>query len=265
MRINSNNLALDYSDNGSGIPLFLIHGYPLSRALWEPQVTGLADAARVLALDLRGHGGSDPVPGPYSMSVLADDCRGFLDVLGITRPVVLGGLSMGGYVVFEFYRKYPQRIAGLILAATRAGADSPEAKANRDKAATTAREKGVGATVETMLPKMLSPKSYQTRPELVTRVRKMMASTSLTGVVGDLAALRDRMDSTALLAQIDKPTLILHGADDQLIPPAEAQAMGATIPNARLHILPEAGHLLNLEQPKAFNEAVRRFLLSLAA
>jgi 3-oxoadipate enol-lactonase len=93
----------------------------------------------------------------------------------------------------------------------------------------------------------------------------MMASTSLTGVVGDLAALRDRMDSTALLAQIDKPTLILHGADDQLIPPAEAQAMGATIPNARLHILPEAGHLLNLEQPKAFNEAVRRFLLSLAA
>ena len=124
MRINLNNLAIDYSDNGSGIPLFLIHGYPLSRALWEPQTAGLADVARVLALDLRGHGGSDPGPGPYSMSVLADDCRGFLDALGIARPVVLGGLSMGGYVAFEFYRKYPQRIAGLILAATRAGADS---------------------------------------------------------------------------------------------------------------------------------------------
>ena len=199
------------------------------------------------------------------MSLLADDCRGFLDTLGITRPVVLGGLSMGGYVVFEFYRKYPQRIAGLILAATRAGADSPEVKANRDKAATTAREKGVGAIVETMLPKMLSQKSYQTQPELVMRVRKMMASTSLAGVVGDLAAMRDRADSTALLAQIDKPTLILHGADDQLIPPAEAQAMSATIPNARLHILPDAGHLLNMEQPEAFNKAVRSFLLSVAA
>jgi 3-oxoadipate enol-lactonase len=199
------------------------------------------------------------------MSVLADDCRGFLDALGVTQPVVLGGLSMGGYVVFEFYRKYPQRIAGLILAATRAGEDSPEAKVNRDKAATTAREKGVGAIVETMLPKMLSPKSYQSQPELVTRVRKMMASTSLAVVVGDLAAMRDRTDSTALMAQIDKPTLILHGADDQLIPSAEAQVMSATIPNARLHVLPEAGHLLNMEEPEAFNEAVRSFLFSVAA
>jgi pimeloyl-ACP methyl ester carboxylesterase len=263
MRINSNNLAVDYSDNGSGIPLFLIHGYPLSRALWEPQITGLADVARVLALDLRGHGGSDVGPESYSMSVLADDCRRLLDTLGIAQPVVLGGLSMGGYIVFEFYRKYPQRIAGLILAATRAGADSPEAKANRDKAATTAREKGVGAIVETMLPKILSQKSFQTRPELVTRVREMMASTSLAAVLGDLAAMRDRVDSTAMLAQIDKPTLILHGADDQLIPPAEAQAAGATIPDARLQILPDAGHLLNLEQPEAFNEAVRGFLSSI--
>jgi 3-oxoadipate enol-lactonase len=263
MRINSNNLAIDYSDNGSGIPLLLIHGYPLSRALWEPQVTGLADVARVLALDLRGHGGSDVGPESYSMSVLADDCRRLLDTLGIAQPVVLGGLSMGGYVVFEFYRKYPQRIAGLILAATRAGADSPEAKANRDTAATTAREKGVGAIVETMLPKILSQKSFQTRPKLVTRVRKLMASTPLAAVLGDLAAMRDRADSTAILAQIDKPTLILHGADDQLIPPAEAQATGAAIPNARLQILPEAGHLLNLEQPEAFNEAVRGFLSSI--
>jgi len=195
------------------------------------------------------------------MSVLADDCRGFLDALGITRPVVVGGLSMGGYVVFEFYRKYPQRVAGLILVATRAGADSPEAKANRDKAAATATEKGVGPIVETMLPKMLSPKSLQTQPELVARVRKMMASTSLAATVGDLTAMRDRADSTAMLAQIDKPTLILHGADDQLIPPAEAQAAGAAIPGAWLEILPDAGHLLNLEQPEAFNEAVRRVFI----
>jgi 3-oxoadipate enol-lactonase len=235
----------------------------LSRALWEPQITGLGDVARVLAPDLRGHGGSDPGPGSYSMSVLADDCRGLLDTLGITRPVVLGGLSMGGYIVLEFYRKYPQRIAGLILAATRAGADSPEVKANRDRAAATAREKGVGAIVETMLPKILSQKSSQTRPELVARVRTMMASTSLAAVVGDLTAMRDRADSTAMLLQIDKPTLILHGADDQLIPPAEAQAAGAAIPNAQLQILPDAGHLLNLEQPEAFNEAVRGFLMSI--
>jgi len=143
------------------------------------------------------------------------------------------------------------------------GADSPEGKANRDKAMALAKEKGVSAVVESMLPKMLSPKTYPSRPELVARVKAMMESTSLDGVLGDLAGLRDRPDSTPTLATIDRPTLILHGADDQLIPVSEAEAMHAGIKGSQLKILPDAGHLLNMEQPEAFNEAVRQFVWSL--
>ena len=263
MRIKVRDFYMDHEDLGTRLPVLFIHGYPLNRTIWDAQVNELSDIARTLAPDLRGHGGSDPVPGPYSMDLLADDLREFLDAVRVTQPVVLCGLSMGGYVTFAFYRKYPERVAALILTATRAGADSAEGKANRDKAMATAKEQGVSAIVEAMLPKMLSPKTYQAKPELVSRVKAIMESTSLEGVLGDLAGLRDRPDSTSTLAQIDRPTLILHGADDQLIPPSEAETMRAAITGSQLSILPEAGHLLNMEQPEAFNEAIREFIWSL--
>ena len=263
MRIKIRDITMEHEDLGTRTPLLFIHGYPLNRHLWDEQVSELSDIARVLAPDLRGHGGSDAVPGSYSMDLHAEDCQAFLDALRVAQPVVLCGLSMGGYVAFAFYRKYPERVAGLLLAATRAGADSPEGKANRDKAMALAKEKGVSAVVESMLPKMLSPKTYQARPELVARVKAMMESTSPDGVLGDLAGLRDRPDSTPTLATIDRPTLILHGADDQLIPVSEAEAMHAGIKGSQLKILPDAGHLLNMEQPEAFNEAMRKFVWSL--
>ena len=263
MRIKLNAFSMEHEDLGTRTPLLLVHGYPLNRGIWDAQVNELSDIARTLAPDLRGHGGSDPVPGPYTMDLLADDLREFLDAVRVTQPIVLCGLSMGGYVTFAFYRKYPERVAALILTSTRAGADSPEGKAGRDKAAATAQEKGVGAIAEAMLPKMLAPKTYSANPDLVARIKAIMESTPLDGVLGDLAGLRDRPDSTPTLAQIDKPTLILHGADDQLIPPSEAEVMHAGIKRSQLKILPEAGHLLNMEQPEAFNEAVRDFVWSL--
>ncbi len=258
-----NDVSMAYEDRGSGPPLLFIHGYPLSRALWEGQVNGLSDAARVLAPDLRGHGDSQTTSGTYSMELLADDCLRFLDVLHVSQPVVVCGLSMGGYVTFAFYRKYKDRVAGLILAATKAGADSLEGQANRDKAAATAREKGVSAIADSMLPKMLAAKTYEAKPDLVATVRRMMETTSLDGVVGDLMGMKERPDSTPLLAEIDKPTLILHGADDQLIPPKEGEAMHAAIKNSRLQLIPGAGHLLNMEQPELFNKAVREFVEAL--
>jgi pimeloyl-ACP methyl ester carboxylesterase len=197
------------------------------------------------------------------MDLLADDCKGLLVALGVTSPVVLCGLSMGGYVTFAFYRKYPERVAGLILAATRSGEDSPEGKANRDKAADMARKGGASAIAESMLPKMLSPKSYVDRPELVHRVWEIMERTSLDGILGDLMGMKSRPDSTPGLKNIEKLTLILHGSDDQLIPPSEAMSMRGAIPGARLKLLPDAGHLLNMEQPQLFNEAVREFIREL--
>lgn len=260
MHIEANGVTLAYSQAGNGRPLLLVHGYPLSREIFEAQVAGLAGPARVITVDLRGHGDSQAVPGPYSVDLLADDLNALLDALGVNQPVVLGGLSMGGYVVFAFYRKYAHRVAGLILTATRAGADSPEGKAGRDQAIATAQETGVAAIAAAMLPKMLAPATYQQRPELVRQVERILGRTSLDGVLGDLAALRDRPDSTPTLARIDRPTLILPGADDQIIPLSEAEGMRAGIRDAQMIVIPQAGHLTSLENPTAFNQAVSAFL-----
>ena len=260
MYIQLDDHTLAYTDVGRGTPLLFIHGYPLNRHLWEPQIEGLSQEARILAPDLRGHGESQAVPGNYSMEMFADDLNAFLDTLSITQPVVVCGLSMGGYVALAFFRKYTTRMAGLILAATRATADSPEARIGRDQAVAMAKEKGVAAIADTMLPKMLSPKTYERKPELVDRVRAIMNHTSLEGVLGDLNGLKQRIDSTPTLSHIKLPTLILAGADDQIIPLKEAQSMQASIPGARLVVIPDTGHLLNLEDPAAFNLAISDFL-----
>ena len=260
MFVQIKNFRLAYVQAGSGLPILFIHGYPLSSALWEPQLSGLVDAAHLLAVDLRGHGASQALPGPYQMDELADDCVAFMDAINVTRPFVACGLSMGGYVTMALFRKHASRLAGLVLAATRGGADSEEGKANRDKATALARQHGVSAVVDTILPKMLSPKTYTRSPELVEGVRKMMEGTSLEGVLGDLMGLRERPDSMTTLQQVFLPTLIMHGTDDQLIPLSEAEAMASAVRGSELEIIPDAGHLLNLEQPELFNGVMRNFL-----
>lgn len=256
--------SMTYEDHGEGLPALFIHGFPLNRKLWEPQIKALSSHARILAPDLRGHGETTPLSGAYSMTALADDCHALLEALVIDRPVVVCGLSMGGYVAFEFYRQNPKRVAGMILAATRAGVDTPEGKSNREKVAAKAEEQGTGAVVADLLPKMMSPKTTANNRELVAWVESMMLETSVEGIAGASLGMKDRPDSRELLPQIRVPVLILHGEDDQLFPPSEAEAMHSAIKKSRLVILPDAGHLLNLEQPDLFNQAVLQFLETLA-
>jgi pimeloyl-ACP methyl ester carboxylesterase len=263
MHVQVNNIRIAYDEQGSGRPVLFVHGYPLNRRIWQPQVEGLAGEARALALDLRGHGESEIAPGPYGMDLLADDCAAFLDATGVSQPVALCGLSMGGYVAMAFSRRHAGRLAGLVLTATRAGPDTPEAKANRQKAAELAREEGPLAIAESMLPKMLSPKTYDRKPDLVEAVRKIMISTPVEAIRGDLLGMMERPDSLPGLGQLRVPTLILHGADDQIIPVSEAEAMQAAIQGAGLQVIPNAGHLLNLEQPEMFTHALRSFLQSI--
>lgn len=251
---------ISYQDSAGGVPVLLIHGFPLSSILWEPQMADLADIGRLIAPDLRGHGNTSATPPPYTIEQLAIDCGNLLDDIGINRPFVVAGLSMGGYIAFEVFRQYPGMVAGLILAGTRAGADSEEGKKGRDAAANLVREQGVAALVGQMLPKLLAPAAYQNNPELVTFVQEMMLETSVNGALGALVAMRERPDSTPTLPDIDVPTLIIHGAEDQIIPISEAEVMHHTIPDSQLVIIPKAGHLVNLEQPEAFNDAVRAFL-----
>ena len=254
------NFAMSYQDSCDLTPLLLIHGFPLDSTMWELQFQDLNDAARILAPDLRGHGRSDTPPPPYTMPMLADDCAGLLDFLAIDRPAVICGLSMGGYVAFEFYRRHPERVAAIILTATRAAPDNDEGKTNRDKAAALVEKRGVEPLVATMLPKLFSLQTLEEDEELVGYVSNIMLNTSSEGAIGALMAMKDRVDSRPMLADIDVPVLIIHGAQDQIVPLAEAQAMHEAIPNSRLVVLDKSGHLPNLEQPDEFNDAVFDFL-----
>jgi 3-oxoadipate enol-lactonase len=255
---------LEYEQSGSGIPLLFIHGYPLSRKIWRPQLSGLADIAAMIAVDLRGHGESDPFGGSYPMDFLADDCYRLLKALKVDLPVVICGLSMGGYVAFSLYHQHPEIFKGLILTSTRSAADSPEAKANREKSIRDVQENGISFIAQGMLSKLVSPGTITANATLLNTIHEIMLETSVNGVIGALQGMRDRPDSTSLLPSVSCPVLVVHGADDQLIPKAEAEKMSQQIPQAQLVIIPGAGHLPNMEQPQIFNQAVSNYLAGLS-
>jgi len=250
-------LEIAYEEAGSGPPLLFIHGWPHNRTLWSAQVSGLSTHARCIAPDLRGFGGST-VDGPYSMQRYADDLVALLDALGIDRAVVCG-LSMGGYLAFALYRLYPEMMLGLVLADTRAEADTPEQVHWRFTLAQRTAAMGPAAVIAEMLPKLLAPTRYDRDPDFVARVKVMLAAAPVPGIIGALMALAERPDSTNLLPAITIPTLIIVGADDVLTTTADAERMATGIAGAELVVIPDAGHLSNLEQPDRFTAAVERF------
>ena len=258
--VNGVNLAVEVS--GSGPAILFIHGYPLDRTIWREQI-GALDGFRRIAPDLRGMGQSDAPDLGYSMSIYAADLAALLDALGIDQ-VVLCGLSMGGYVALEFVRQWRSRVRGLVLMATRADADAPEVRRGRDAAAATARERGASAIADAMLPKMLAPATLGRLPDVAEGLRALMSSTPVAGMVGALAAMRDREGSEPLLPTLAGiPTLIVAGEADALIPPDQARAMATSIPGARIVIIPGAGHLPPVEQPEITTARLREFLGSL--
>jgi 3-oxoadipate enol-lactonase len=253
--------ALAHADVGHGLPVVLLHAFPLNRMMWEPQIAALFGECRCVVPDLRGFGDS-PKSGPYSMDVMADDVIALLDALQIDRAVV-GGLSMGGYVAFDLVRRYRQRVRALLLADTRAPADTAEARQKRDELIALARSGGAAAVAEKQITGLIGKSTREKQPELVDRVRGVMAGESVDGIVGALEAMKARPDSTPLLATIDVPTLVVVGDEDAITPPKEARAMHEQIRGSRLEIIPGAGHLSNIERPAAFNAALSDFVGSL--
>jgi pimeloyl-ACP methyl ester carboxylesterase len=231
--------------------------------MWAPQYDDLYDMARIIGPDLPGHGASDPPDGAISIGLMAQQCADLLDNLGISEPIVVCGMSMGGYIAFEFYRQFPDRVKGLILTATRSLPDSEEAKSGRNAAISKIKQKGLESFNQTMLPKPFSPTVLEDDEELVSFVYNLMNQTSEEGAIAALKAMKERVDSTPLLPRIQVPTVIIHGEEDQIIPVAEAQAMQEAIPQADLYIIENAGHMVNLEQPDIFNGLVAEFLSDL--
>lgn len=263
MNVHVNGISLAYSDQGTGLPLIFLHAFPLNRTMWEPQVEALSSEFRVITVDLRGHGESDAPLWCYTLDQAAEDVRALMDHLSIGQAVLVG-LSMGGYILFAFYRRYPARVKGLVLANTRAQADTAEGKESRFQMAQIAYRQGPAAVADLMIPKLLSPVAINTKPDLVRRVRAMIESAEVSGIAGDLMAMAERTDSIPLLGSITCPVHIIAGELDQATPPADAKLMADRIAGSRVTIIPQAGHLSNLEQPDAFNRVVREFTRSLA-
>ena len=251
-----NGIDIAYRDEGAGQPILFIHAFPLHSASWERQLAAFSPQHRVIAPDLRGLGATARGSGAASLDQHADDLAALLRHLEIEKATIVG-LSMGGYISFALWRRHRERIAALILADTRAGADTEEGKQGREKNAKLAEAQGPGAIADQMLPKLLSPNAPAA---LRDEVRGIIESNDRAGIAAALRAMAARPDSTPLLATIDVPTLVLVGIEDALTPPSEAEIMFNAIPGCRIAELPGAGHLSNLEAPEAFNAQVTEFL-----
>lgn len=255
--------GLQWRERGSGpATLLLVHGYPLSSAIWDAQLEAVPPGWRFLAPDLPGFGDSPPPPPPrhaWTMDDYADELAGFMERLGVSRAVVCG-LSMGGYAAFRLWARHPARMAGLVLTNTRALPDTPEARQTRRANAERAEREGVAPLVEAMLPKLVAAETLAGRPEVVMKLRSIMMASSVAGVVAALGAMAERPDSTPLLPRIDVPALVVAGAEDPFAPPAEMSAMAEAIPGAELVVLPRVAHLSCMEDAAAFNAALTRFL-----
>jgi 3-oxoadipate enol-lactonase len=287
-------------DRGRGLPLLFVHGFPFDHTMWAGQSEVLSSQYRVIAPDLRGFGRSLPErpfgccaqiggrkgdrsnlperpfgccaqigPVPFSASTavtmgqFADDLAAMLDVLGVNEPIVYCGLSMGGYIALQFWRKYADRLRGLVLCDTRAAADAPEVAAARQAAADRVLAEGVAPLVETMLPRLFSEATQRQRPELVEALRRVMLASPPEGVAAASRGMAVRPDMTAALGDIRCPTLVVVGQEDGISTAAEMRGIAEAIPAATFVEIPAAGHVSPLENPAAVNAAILDFLATL--
>ena len=261
MKANVNGHSLNYFVKGAddGQPVVFIHGFPFSHRMWEPQLEALPHRYRAVAYDVRGHGDSEVGHGQYTVELFVDDLIGLLDHLAVDRAVVCG-LSMGGYIALRAVERHPERFRGLVLCDTRSEADTDEAKVKRAGTIAAVRSRGVPAFAKEFVKLVLAPRTIKANPAVVQMTREMITATDPVGVCGTLLALAARTDTTPALPAMNLPALILVGEHDTLTPPTDAQAMARALPEAALHVIPDAAHMSNLENPAAFNERLLAFL-----
>jgi 3-oxoadipate enol-lactonase len=252
--------SVRYLEAGSGRPLVWLHAFPLSADQWLPQMSRVPPGWRFIAPDLRGFRGAGPAFEDIGLENQTID--GYAaDVLELmthleVEAATIGGLSMGGYVAFAIVHRAPGRVTGLVLANTRAAADSPQGKINRTAMLERLSRDGVPAIAEEMVPKLLGETTRRDQPDLVEVVNRLILANTSEAIAAAVRAMRERPDSTPLLPRLACPVTLIHGAEDVLIPLAEAERMRDVIPGARLVVLPAVGHLSNLEDPVGFNAAI---------
>ena len=253
-------IALHVLDRGRGPALLLVHGFPLDHTMWREQVDDLAQTFRVIAPDLRGFGRSDVSTGTVSMRQMADDLAMLLDALGLREPITLCGLSMGGYVAWQFWRRYADRLERLILCDTRADKDTEEMARGRLETAERVLAEGPAVVAEGMLPKLFADVTVKTQPALVEDMRRVMLATAREGIAAALRGMALRDDMTAVLGQVNTPTLVICGQHDAISRVEEMRDIARQLPQAEFVEIPDAGHMAPLEKPELVNAAIRRFL-----
>lgn len=248
------------ADVGTGPAILFAHGFPLDHTMWAAQIDEFSKTHRVIAPDLRGFGGTDGTLYSVSMEQFADDLIGVLEALEVDQPVTFCGLSMGGYIGWQFAFRHPEWLGRLILCDTRSAADSAEAAANRLKMADIVMKEGPEPVVWAMMPKLFAPFTAQRQPALIALVRQTVMATSPTAIAAAHRGMAVRPDVTAMLSEIRVPTLVIVGEYDAISPPAEMKAFAAEIPDSRFVTIPDAGHMAPMENPVAVNAAIAEFL-----
>jgi pimeloyl-ACP methyl ester carboxylesterase len=264
-------LDMAFVEEGSGLPLLLVHGFPLDHSMWKYQIAEFARHCRVIAPDLRGFGGTSTTSGAAtpgtatpptsaSMEQMADDLAALLDALGVQEQILFCGLSMGGYIGWQFARKYESRLKALVACDTRAIADTPEQAASRRELAERVLREGPAPVAEAMLPKLFAGETQERRPDLVGATRDVIMRTRPDGIAAALRGLAERPDVTEMLPKIEVATLVIVGEHDAISSPEEMEGIAECIPNAAWVVVPHAGHLSPLENPDVFNEALAQYI-----
>ncbi|HVV11732.1 alpha/beta fold hydrolase [Amycolatopsis sp.] len=254
-RVPLGEITVGYADQGSGEPLVLVHGHPFDRTMWQPQIERFGATHRVIAADLRGYGETTVVPGKTLLETFARDLAALLDKLAVPQ-CHLAGLSMGGQIVMEFHRLFPERIRGLLLADTSPVAETAEGRRQRTEMAERLLREGLAPYAEEVLRKMVAPGA----PEVDEHVLGMMRATVPEGAAAALRGRAERPDYRETLATVRVPTLIVVGSEDEYTPVSDAELLHATIPDSKLVVIDGAAHLPNLERPAEFNVAMADWL-----
>ncbi len=252
-KIKVNNIELAYARHGRGMPLVLLHGFPLDHHLWDDVVPFLEDTFDLILPDLRGFGESTITETSVTMEDYASDIAGLLDHLGLQK-IALAGHSMGGYVALTFIRLYPERVHGFGLIASQIFADTPERREGRYKSAVEVAENGISGVVEAMTPKFTSDERWQ------SYAREVMNRQPATAYIAALKAMAERPDSTSLFASLKVPVVIIHGLADALIPVERAREAKRALPSAHLIELEGVGHLPMLEATKQTAEGLKKLV-----
>ena len=262
IHIQSGDAEIVYEVQGQGPPVLLLHPFPANHELWLPAAQALVSRYRLILPDLRGHGDSGVGEGPATMEKHAADIARILDHAEVGRAALVG-VSIGGYALFEFWRRYRGRVAALVLCSTKAQADTPEGRAGRLKAATDVVERGTESFIESMIPKLFGRTTLSTRPDLVDSARQMMMKMSPEDISLVQKGMAERSDSVETLKTINVPTLIVVGDEDTLSPVADAEVMRQNIADSQMRVVPRAGHFAVWERHEEMGKLLRQFLDSL--